>query len=220
MDNTKVLVLLGVDFCEIFSISNVKCVSPVSIHHTRSMFLLHWLLYEGGTDHHVEWQHHQSAVHKILQVSQFKILFHCGTSKLTLPSPPKWKPASDMYTSRRLAGFGLQPMICGMGWSGLKTCVHVCMLWNGWTHVMYMRWQLTSWQTTACSNPSNPPSGESRLPEIIRLFTALWKWMTNNYCWPDLHTSVNCSHITSDCNIIHAKASLTVNATELLVRDR
>lgn len=48
----------------------------------------------------------------------------------TLPSAPKWKSASVMYTSRRLAGLALQPMICRIEYVrtyvGCKTSMHVC----------------------------------------------------------------------------------------------
>ena len=51
------------------------------------------------------------------------------TMQPTLPSAPKCKSASDMYTSRRLAGLSLQPMICRIEWVVKQVCMCVlaCM---------------------------------------------------------------------------------------------
>ena len=146
-----------------------------------SVFLCHKYIYIRTYVH--------ASIHKTLQAGNgcaHKTAISIEISSATpatLPSAPKWNPASVMYTNRRLAGLSLQPMICrqglcqhtkGVHMSMLHACVHmhVCVLCVRVSVCMCVL-ELTSSQTTACSIPSIPPSGESRLPEIIRSFTAV-----------------------------------------------
>ena len=63
--------------------------------------------------------------------------------------------------------------------------------------------KLTSSQTTACSIPSIPPSGESRLPEIIRSFTAAYQLKmytcvhNTNFKFTDMHITKASFHKTA-----------------------